>query len=139
MTAGEGPSLRWCSLLLRLLSSNLSAPQPSSCHRGSSSLCPICGTNMHTDNDTQSHVQYMYSTDADIFPPSRGALLIFCKLRGRGVGRGATYVSQMQQQLQMDSIPAYSNGLSRERYISPSPGSLFCVCRHNYDNISLQL
>lgn len=88
---------------------------------------------MHTDNDTQSHVQYMYSTHVDIFPPSRGALLMFCQLRGGG----STYVSQMQQQLQMDGIPAYSNGLSRERYISPSPGSLFCVCRRNYGNISL--
>lgn len=124
-TAGEGPSLRCCSLLLRLLSFNLSAlhiasPSLSSYHCGSSSLCPTRGTNMHTDNHTRSHVQYMYSTHAHIFPPSRGALLIFWKLQGgwrhmchkcRGSSRW------------MAVLLSATDSAERERYISPSPGS----------------
>lgn len=101
----------WRSLLLRLLSFNLSARRvaslvTSSCHVIPSSLF---------GEQTCTRIPHMRRThprtcpDAGRFPPSMGSSLILQQLQGR------TYVSQTRWQLQTDCVTALSNCLSREK------------------------
>lgn len=92
-TAGEGPSLRRCSLLLRLLAFNISTRRTASLISLPATLSPpffavhAPQTDTHRSSHTenmQSHVQYTYTcTDADISPTSMGSLLILQSLQGR--------------------------------------------------------